>query len=201
MEGLAGEGTDDEASVRLKRLICITDSMTPAELDSDGLLFMKMGKDGKPVGVSKRVRRVAKGSGASIREVEEVLMQHRMMANVAKQMGGKNGMWVIPLNPKHKTHLEHRLQALKGMGGAGRGRGGSPGGMPSAAQIQAMRVRYPRQARGLLLTQLQRMMPPGMMQQMQQSGGMEAMMRNMMGGAGGEGGDMPNMEEMQSECS
>lgn len=32
-----------------------------------------------------------------------------------------------------------RLQALKGMGG-GRGRGAGPGGMPSPAQIQAMRV-------------------------------------------------------------
>lgn len=94
MEGLAGEGTDEEASTRLKRLICITDSMSPAELDSDGMIFMKVGKDGKPVGLTQRVRRVAKGSGASIREVEEVLMQHRMMANVAKQMGGKNGMSV-----------------------------------------------------------------------------------------------------------
>jgi signal recognition particle subunit SRP54 len=101
MEGLAGEGTDEEASVRLKRLICITDSMTPEELDSDGMLFMKVGKDGKPYALTKRVRRVAKGSGASIREVEEVLMQHRMMANVAKQMGGKNGMSV---NVLHKAH-------------------------------------------------------------------------------------------------
>lgn len=93
------------------------------------------------------------------------------------------------------------------MGGAGRGRGGTPGGMPSAAQIQAMRVRSPRQAETSLLTKQQRMMPPGMMQQMQQmqqNGGMEAMMRNMMGGAGGaggEGGEMPNMEELQSERS
>lgn len=172
MEGLAGEGTDEEASRRLKRLICITDSMTPAELDSDGMLFLRIGKDNKPIGVTKRVLRVAKGSGASVREVEEVLMQHRMMANVAKQMGGKNGM----------------LQALKGMGGAGRGRGAGPGGMPSPAQIQAMR----------------RMMPPGMMQQIQQMqrSGMtpEQMMRNMLGGAGGDG-DMPNMEEMQRMMS
>ncbi|KAG9022612.1 Signal recognition particle, partial [Serendipita sp. 407] len=172
MEGLAGEGTDEEASVRLKRLICITDSMTPEELNSDGMIFMKVGKDGKPYGLSKRVLRVAKGSGASVREVEEVLVQHRMMANVAKQMGGKNGM----------------LQALKNMGGAGRGRGAGPGGMPSPAQIQAMR----------------RMMPPGMlqqMQQMQQSGGLDAMMRNMMGGGGGGDGEMPDMEEMQKMMS
>ena len=40
------------------------------------------------------------------------------------------------------------------------------------------------------------------MQQMQQTGGMEAMMRNMMGGGGpggGADGEMPNMEEMQSK--
>lgn len=95
MEGLGGgnlEGNDEEASVRMKRLICITDSMSPKELDSDGMLFMRLGKDGKPEGLTRRVWRVAKGSGSSVREVEEVLMQHRMMANVAKQMGGKNGM-------------------------------------------------------------------------------------------------------------
>jgi hypothetical protein len=38
------------------------------------------------------------------------------------------------------------------MGGAGRGRGGAAGGMPSAAQVQAMRVRGPRQAKVSLLT-------------------------------------------------
>ena len=51
-----------------------------------------------------------------------------------------------------------------------------------------------------LLYSSQRMMPPGMQQQiaqMQQNGGMggmQEMMRNMMGGGGG---DMPDMEEMQ----
>lgn len=100
MEGLGGEGTDEEASQRLKRLICITDSMTPEELDSDGTLFMKIGKDGKPYGLTKRVTRVAKGSGASVREVEEILMQHRMMANFAKTMGGKNGMLVSHISER-----------------------------------------------------------------------------------------------------
>jgi signal recognition particle subunit SRP54 len=87
------QGSDEEGSMRMKRMIYITDSMSSAELDSDGSLFMEMGKDGKPVGLTWRVTRVAKGSGTSVREVEELLCQYRMMANMAKQAGGKNGWY------------------------------------------------------------------------------------------------------------
>jgi signal recognition particle subunit SRP54 len=85
------QGSDEEGSMRMKRMIFITDSMTSAELDSDGMMFMELSKDGKPVGLSWRVARVARGSGTSVREVEELLCQYRMMANMAKQAGGKNG--------------------------------------------------------------------------------------------------------------
>jgi len=84
-------GSDEEGSLRMKRMIFITDSMTAGELDSDGTPFMEMGKDGKPVDLTWRVLRVARGSGTSVREVEELLCQYRMMANMAKQAGGKNG--------------------------------------------------------------------------------------------------------------
>jgi len=73
-----------------------TDSMTAVELDSDGSPFMEMGKDGKPVDLTWRVTRVARGSGTSVREVEELLCQYRMMANMAKQAGGKNGWCALP---------------------------------------------------------------------------------------------------------
>lgn len=88
------QGSDEEGSLKLKRMIYITDSMTAGELDSDGSLFMEMGKDGKPTGLTWRVTRVARGSGTSVREVEETLCQYRMMANVAKSAGGKNGWYV-----------------------------------------------------------------------------------------------------------
>jgi signal recognition particle subunit SRP54 len=93
-------GSDEEGSLRMKRMIFITDSMTAAELDSDGTLFMEHSKDGKPVGLTWRVTRVAKGSGTSVREVEEVLCQYRMMANMAKQAGGKNGWLVAYFNSR-----------------------------------------------------------------------------------------------------
>jgi Signal peptide binding domain len=118
------QGSDEEGAVRLKRMIYITDSMSSTELDSDGSLFMEFAKDGKPVGLTWRVSRVARGSGTTVKEVEELLCQYRMMANMAKQAGGKNG-W---------------LQAMQKMQSAGVGRGRGAGGMPTPAQIQAMQV-------------------------------------------------------------
>lgn len=85
------QGGDEEGSRRMKRMLFITDSMTAEELDSDGLIFLERATDGTPTGLSRRVLRIAKGSGTSVREVEETLTQYRMMANMAKAAGGKNG--------------------------------------------------------------------------------------------------------------
>lgn len=85
------QGSDEEGTLRMKRMIYITDSMTAMELDSDGSPFMEFAKDGKPTGLTWRVVLVARGSGTSVREVEELLCQYRVMANMAKQAGGKNG--------------------------------------------------------------------------------------------------------------
>ena len=117
-------GSDEESSIRIKRMICITDSMSAKELDGDGSCFYKTGKDGKPIDITWRVRRLAKGSGTTVREVEELLCQYRMMANMAKQAGGKHG-W---------------LQAVQKMQQAAGGKGRGPGGMPTPAQIQAAQV-------------------------------------------------------------
>lgn len=136
------QGSDEEGSMRMKRMIYITDSMSSAELDSDGSLFMEMGKDGKPVGLTWRVTRVAKGSGTSVREVEELLCQYRMMANMAKQAGGKNG-WYAGSDRRLKSdwlNNNRRLQAMQKMQSAAGGRGRGANGMPTPAQIQAMQV-------------------------------------------------------------
>lgn len=73
-------GMDDEAgSHKLKRMIYICDSMTQKELDSDGKIFIDQ---------PSRMTRVAMGSGTSVREVEDLLTQQRMMAGMAKKMKG-----------------------------------------------------------------------------------------------------------------
>ncbi|KAI9466317.1 signal recognition particle protein [Lactarius psammicola] len=184
------QGSDEEGALRMKRMIYITDSMSSTELDSDGSLFMEFGKDGKPVGLTWRVSRVARGSGTTVREVEELLCQYRMMANMAKQAGGKNG-W---------------LQAMQKIQSAAGGRGRGAGGMPTPAQIQAMQNSLPPG----MLQQMQRQMRSGggvqeMLKTLMQSQGgdmdMEEMQRMMgqmggLGGLGGLGGGMPNMADM-----
>lgn len=146
---LGGAGGEGEAARRMKRVAFIFDSMTTAELDSDGSMFRDDPKDKKaieerdkdkkgkgkgkevaakskgkenvspaagdssdgdsddadeagggdvdPLGgrePNARVLRVARGSGTSVQEVEELLSQHLMFAKMAKRMGGKNGMCV-----------------------------------------------------------------------------------------------------------
>ncbi|KAG6900845.1 hypothetical protein C0993_009963 [Termitomyces sp. T159_Od127] len=159
------QGSDEDGSMRMKRMIFITDSMTTAELDSDGSPFMTFGKDGKPIDLTWRVTRVARGSGTSVREVEELLCQYRMMSNMAKQAGGKNG-WLSALQ---------KMQAAAG----GKGRGAN--GMPTPAQIQAMQRAMPPG----MLQQMQRQM---------RGGGMQEMMKAMMQGQGGDQLDMEEMQ-------
>ena len=136
------QGSDEEGSLRMKRMIYITDSMTAAELDSDGTPFMEHGKDGKPTSLTWRVTRVARGSGTSVREVEELLCQYQLMANMAKQAGGKNG-WCVCVDYYYlNVNLVGlcRLQAMQKMQAAAGGKGRGAGGMPTPAQIQAMQV-------------------------------------------------------------
>ena len=94
------DGSDDESSSRMKRMMIICDSMTEAELDSDGSPFVIYDKKEKTKVVAvneRRLRRLAKGSGAPVRDVEEMLCQYRMMSNMAKSVGGKGGWYVFGL--------------------------------------------------------------------------------------------------------
>ncbi|KAG8750749.1 Signal recognition particle [Ceratobasidium sp. 428] len=166
------QGGDEEGSRRMKRMLFITDSMTAAELDSDGMIFLDKGADGTPTALSPRVLRIAKGSGTNVREVEEMLTQYRMMANMAKSAGGKNG-WMSA------------IQKMQQAAGPPRG----PNGMPTQQQIAEMR----------------RALPPGMLQNLQRmrqgGGGIQDMMRSMMGGANADPQELAEMEEMMAQMS
>lgn len=49
---------------------------------------MKLDRNGYPTGLNKRAYRVARGSGTSVKEVEEMLTQARAMSGLAKMAGG-----------------------------------------------------------------------------------------------------------------
>lgn len=144
MPGMAGMD-DDESSARLKRMIYICDSMTEKELDSDGKMFIEH---------PTRMTRVARGSGVSVREVEDLLTQQRMMAGMAKKMGGnmKNMQRAQQAmgganNKGQLAAMQKRLQSMGGAGGGGMpdmaslakmfggGGGGGAGGMPDMAKM------------------------------------------------------------------
>lgn len=125
---------DEEGSMKLKRMIYICDSMTTKELDSDGKMFIEQ---------PTRMTRIAYGSGTSVREVEDLLTQHTMMAGMAKKMGGnmKNLQKAQAAmgggnKQQQMAAMQKRLAAMGGgnMGGAG----GAGGGMPDMGSLMKM---------------------------------------------------------------
>lgn len=195
MLSAGGNGSEEDASKRMKRLVYIMDAMTTEELNSDGKPFQsqpkkskgkgtkaveKSGKsrdkqkqvatdapeastselkEGQPRKANKRILRVARGSGTSVREVEELLAQHQMFSAMVKKAGGKQG-WLA------------KAQQAQARGGAGRG-----GGMPnlSPAQLQAAQQRMQSMGMGNM--------------------DLQSMMRSMGGGGGGSG--LPDIATLQ----
>lgn len=129
------------------------------ELDSDGSPFQDH---------RSRIIRVARGSGTSVHEVEEILSQYQRFSSMVKTMGGKNGLMNnLPTDPK-KINRNNRgqmqnmaraqqqmanmippgmLQQMGGMEGiqnmarsmfGGGGAGGRGGGMPDMSQLMKM---------------------------------------------------------------
>ncbi|KAJ3150203.1 Signal recognition particle [Geranomyces variabilis] len=144
---------EKEGGARMKKMTCMMDSMTDAELDSDAKCFTLQ---------PTRIYRVAKGSGATVREIEEMLMQFQKFAEVIKTMGGSKGLLA-------------NMQKAQNPAARG-GRGGPPGGANPMAGMQSM---------------MEKMLPPGALQQMGGMSGMQNMMQQFMGGGGpgGAGGE------------
>jgi signal recognition particle subunit SRP54 len=132
MSGMMQGMDDEEGSLKLKRMIYICDSMTTKELDSDGKCFLDQ---------PERMTRVARGSGTSVREVEDLLTQHKMMAGMAKKMGGnmknlQQAQGALKGNNKAQqmAAMQKRMAAMRGAGGAG----GAGGGMPDMGSLMKM---------------------------------------------------------------
>ena len=126
------QGMDDEdGTLKLKRMIYIFDSMTAKELDSDGQILVKQ---------PSRMTRIAHGSGTTVREVEELLTQHKMMAKMAKNVGGQKknmqraqSMMQGGNKQQQMAAMQKRMAAMGG--GAGRG---APGGMGDMGKMMQM---------------------------------------------------------------
>jgi len=128
---MMGGMDDEEGSMKMRRMIYICDSMTIKELDSDGKMFVEQ---------PTRMTRIAHGSGTSVREVEDLLTQHRMMAGMAKKMGGNMKNMQRAQSAMGGGNRQQQMAAMQkrmqSMGGAGPARGA--GGMDLGAMMKML---------------------------------------------------------------
>ncbi|KGL76577.1 Signal recognition particle 54 kDa protein [Tinamus guttatus] len=104
------KGNEQESMARLKKLMTIMDSMNDQELDStDGAkVFSKQ---------PGRIQRVARGSGVSTRDVQELLTQYTKFAQMVKKMGGikglfKGGDMSKNVNPSQLAKLNQQMAKM-----------------------------------------------------------------------------------------
>ncbi|KAH0620545.1 hypothetical protein JD844_021109 [Phrynosoma platyrhinos] len=104
------KGNEQESMARLRKLMTIMDSMNDQELDStDGAkVFSKQ---------PGRIQRVARGSGVSTRDVQELLTQYTKFAQMVKKMGGikglfKGGDMSKNVNPSQMAKLNQQMAKM-----------------------------------------------------------------------------------------
>lgn len=177
MSNIMNQVGEEETSKKIKNMICIMDSMTAQELDSDGQIFTQQ---------PTRILRVARGSGCSAVEVEMVLQQQRMMATMAgtaKAMGGPGGAQapgganMQRMMQQAQSNPNFMQQAMKMMGGGAGGAGGMPDllSMMNNPQIMQQAQQMMAQNPNMMQQAQQMMQNPGMMQKMMQQFGMGGM--------------------------
>ncbi len=106
-------GIDDSV---FKKQQAIISSMTRKERKTPKLLN------------ASRKKRIAKGSGSSVQEVNQLLKMHRQMADMMKAMSGKKGKGMMG-----------KMAAAMGMPGMGAGSmPGTGGGVPDPAKMEEM---------------------------------------------------------------
>ena len=72
---LIPKGREKEGVARIKRFLCMMDSMNDKELD------------GQVKFNDSRIKRVARGSGTSIAEVNQLLEEHKKFQKMVEKMG------------------------------------------------------------------------------------------------------------------
>eukprot|EP00163_Fabomonas_tropica_P004494 TRINITY_DN13964_c0_g1_i1.p1 TRINITY_DN13964_c0_g1~~TRINITY_DN13964_c0_g1_i1.p1 ORF type:complete len:457 (+),score=138.61 TRINITY_DN13964_c0_g1_i1:237-1607(+) len=114
MADLIPKGREKESVARIKKFLCIMDSMTHEELD--GVKQMN----------PSRVERVARGSGRYVWEVNELLEEYRKFQKMVSKwgkmkLGGKNGDMSQMARNMNPAMLQKMLppQMMKQVGGAG----------------------------------------------------------------------------------
>lgn len=104
------KGSEQESMARIKKLMTMMDSMCDNELDNrDGAKLFSKEKT--------RVTRVARGSGVTEREVQDLISQYTKFAAVVKKMGGIKGLFksgdvTKNVNPTQMAKLNQQMAKM-----------------------------------------------------------------------------------------
>ena len=127
--------SDADGALKMRRCLTVFDSMARGELDSDGKCFAQRSEG------PSRIRRIARGSGSSVEQVEEALAMYRKFATIIKRMGpafkqqmggaGMGGMMqrMQSMMAGGSTNMQQMMQQMQAMTG-GMLPNGSGGAMP-----------------------------------------------------------------------
>lgn len=130
LSNMMGGMSDEDGQEKIKRMIYIFDSMTAKELDSDGKILLSQ---------PTRITRIACGSGTSVRDVEELLTQHKVMSGLAKNFGAQKKNMAKAQAMLQGGNKQQQMAAMQKRAQAmGMGRG-----MPGGDMGKLMEVRTP----------------------------------------------------------
>ena len=112
---LIPKGREKEGVARIKRFLCMMDSMNDKELDGQ----VKFNES--------RIKRVARGSGTSIAEVNQLLEEHKKFQKMVEKMGNMkmNNQADMKQMARNPAQMMKKMQSavdpkiLKQIGGAG----------------------------------------------------------------------------------
>jgi signal recognition particle subunit SRP54 len=115
MGGAVSQMMESEETVKqFKRMEALINSMTPQERRKPELVM----------NVGSRKKRITRGSGTSVQDLNRLCKQHKQMSKMMKKMK----------NPKGMKNMMRGMEGALG-GGMGGGAGGMPGGMPGGMQL------------------------------------------------------------------
>ncbi|ODQ66358.1 signal recognition particle protein [Nadsonia fulvescens var. elongata DSM 6958] len=186
LSGMLDSMNQDDTKEKMKSMMYIFDSMNEKELVSDGDLFKKQ---------PSRILRIARGSGTSVMEVEQLILQLETMKPMLEGLSNSGLLGGMGKKGAKGTPGAGGMGALGGLKNMFSGLGaGGLGGMLNSPQMQQMLGANPQMQQMMKNPQMQQRMqqmmnnPQAMQQMMQQFGGMGGM--GGLGGLGGLGGMM-----------
>jgi signal recognition particle subunit SRP54 len=173
------KGQEKQSQAKIKRMMCMMDSMTDEELDTTSLKLLQD---------PKRMERIGRGAGRSPMDVVELIEEYKRLAKMMGKMKGlkapKKGGYGQSQALNQVRGVRSRLFCF------------SPASSPSVSTLDRV---GPFQLTDELLNfhqnlaQMAQAIPPGMLKQMGGMGALQGMMKQL------EGKDMGEMEKMMGK--